>query len=101
MVVESLAVPGDDSTWLFTSDRYAKARNVYFIPTPAALVAMLERGGFRNIEVCSFVKLETYEQRKTKLMQYESLEDFLLVGDETKTVEGHPAPWRVLIKATL
>jgi tRNA (mo5U34)-methyltransferase len=32
-------------------------------------------------------------------MTFESLQDFLDPADQTRTIEGHPAPLRVLITA--
>ena len=46
-------------------------------------------------------KTDLNEQRKTKWVDTESLDHFLDPEDETKTVEGYPAPKRVYIKAKL
>ena len=40
------------------------------------------------------------EQRKTEWMPYDSLEDALDKDDSHLTIEGLPAPKRVVIKAT-
>ena len=40
------------------------------------------------------------EQRKTEWMPYDSLEDALDKDDSQLTIEGLPAPKRVVIKAT-
>ncbi|SUB25984.1 uncharacterized protein DUF1698 [Avibacterium gallinarum] len=52
--------------------RYAKMKNVYFIPSVNALILWLEN---------------------------ESLIDFLDPNDHRKTIEGYPAPKRAVILA--
>lgn len=100
-LIESQTVPDLDSGLpmaLFPPARYAKARNVYFIPTPACLVALAKRAGFVEIEIVSDVELSMEEQRKTELAPYESLEDFLSPENSLLTVEGFPAPRRAAIR---
>lgn len=97
LILESQAIPGDSPTALFVPDRYAKARNVYYIPTASCLAAWATRAGFVNVRIVSEVRLDTEEQRQTELAPYESLQDFLDPMDETKTIEGYPAPWRVAL----
>ena len=95
VLIETQAVPGEGTTALFVEDRYAKARNVFFIPTADCLVAWMRKSGFTNVELVSSVQLTTDEQRRTEFAQYESLSDFLNPEDQSRTVEGHPAPLRV------
>ncbi len=78
---------------------YAKMKNVYFIPSISALSNWLKRAGFKNIEILAIKKTDINEQRKTKWINGESLEDFLCENDSTKTIEGYPAPIRAYIKA--
>lgn len=80
--------------------RYAKMRNVYFIPSKSAISNWLYRAGFKSIEIIDIVKTTTIEQRKTKWINSQSLEDFLDPNDVSKTVEGYQAPIRIYIKAT-
>ncbi len=98
-VVECQTIPGDGSTAIFPSDRYAKARNVYFVPTKDCLVNWIRRAGFKNIEVVSHIKLSTAEQRSTDLMRKESLADFLDPNDSHMTIEGYAAPFRTIVRA--
>lgn len=97
IVVESQAIQGEEPIALFPPSRYAKARNVFFVPTPSCLAAWLVRSGFRDVKICSVEKVAPKEQRRTRLAPYESLSDFLAPGDSSKTVEGFPAPWRVIV----
>ncbi len=99
LILESITIPGEDNYILFPKNRYAKMRNTYFIPTAKALISMVERAGFKNVELINTVKTTVDEQRKTWWMQYESLTDFLDPNDKTKTIEGYPAPERSIIIA--
>jgi tRNA (mo5U34)-methyltransferase len=99
LILESIGIPGNDSTILFPQDRYAKMRNVWFIPTLTALMNMLKRSNFTHLEVLSTTYQETFEQRNTPWVPppFESLPDFL--ADRYTTLEGHPAPQRFIIRA--
>jgi len=99
LVLETLVVEGDEHTVLVPTDRYAKMRNVWFIPSTAALKLWMERVGFKDVQVkdCAITTLE--EQRKTQWMENESLVDFLDPNDTSKTIEGYPAPLRAILTA--
>ena len=99
LILESQAIPGDDPVALFPFDRYAKARNIYFVPTASCMCAWLTRAGFRNVEIVSASEVTVDEQRRTTLAPYESLADFLNPEDPRSTVEGYPAPLRVAVRA--
>jgi tRNA (mo5U34)-methyltransferase len=97
-IVESQTIPGDGPWALFPPERYAKARNVYFIPTKDCLLGWVRRAGFKNVELIDHTKLTTEEQRSTNLMSYESLLDFLDPHEPERTVEGFPAPYRTIVR---
>ena len=80
---------------------YAKMKNVYFIPTISAFENWLKRAGFRDIELIAVKKTTADEQRKTAWIDGESLSDFLDKDDESKTIEGYPAPTRAYFKAKI
>jgi tRNA (mo5U34)-methyltransferase len=69
-------------------------RNVWSIPTPAALSAWLGRCGFARVEVVDVTVTTPREQRSTDWMRFQSLRDCLDPQDATRTVEGYPAPRR-------
>lgn len=100
LVLETLVVAGDAQTALMPTDRYAKMRNVWFIPSTAALTLWLERVGFRDVRVVDLNQTSLDEQRATPWMQNESLVDFLHPTDHSKTIEGYPAPLRAVLVAT-
>ncbi|WP_018692662.1 tRNA 5-methoxyuridine(34)/uridine 5-oxyacetic acid(34) synthase CmoB [Algicola sagamiensis] len=100
LVLETLVIEGNEFESLVPDDRYAKMRNVWFIPSCAALEQWLRRVGFKDIQVVDLDKTNLQEQRKTEWMENESLEDFLDPNDHRKTIEGYPAPLRAIITAT-
>lgn len=100
LVLETLVVQGDVHTALVPTDRYAKMRNVWFIPSCAALTLWLQRVGFKDVQVVDLNTTSLDEQRKTTWMDNESLIDFLDPNDHSKTIEGYPAPLRAVVIAT-
>jgi tRNA (mo5U34)-methyltransferase len=92
-------IDGEDEICLTPLERYSKIPNIYFIPTVNALKNWCYRAGFDTVEVLAVKKTEQEEQRKTEWIDTQSLKDFLDPEDESKTVEGYPAPKRVYIKA--
>ena len=99
LVLETLIVDGDVNTVLVPGERYAKMRNVWFLPSAKAMCAWLERCGFKNIRVVNTDITAQEEQRKTEWIDTESLSDFLDPLDNRKTIEGYPAPQRAIFIA--
>ncbi|MEN9423667.1 MAG: tRNA 5-methoxyuridine(34)/uridine 5-oxyacetic acid(34) synthase CmoB [Pseudomonadota bacterium] len=99
LVLETLVVEGDAHTTLMPHDRYAKMRNVWFIPSVALLELWLKRLGFTHIRVVDVTVTSTQEQRCTEWSKGESLADFLDPSDSSRTIEGYPAPLRATLIA--
>ncbi len=99
LVLETLVVEGDENTVLVPQDRYARMRNVWFLPSTQALAMWLERAGFGHIKVIDVSATTVQEQRATAWIQGESLRECLDAKDSTKTVEGYPAPLRAIMTA--
>jgi tRNA (mo5U34)-methyltransferase len=99
IVLETLIIEQKESLCLFPEKRYAKMNNVYFLPTVSCLENFLKRCGFENIRCVDISKTTEKEQKKTKWVNTESLEDFLSCNDKNKTIEGYPAPVRAVIIA--
>ncbi len=99
LVLETLVVDGDENTVLVPDDRYAKMKNVYFIPSVAALIRWLEKVGFTHVRCVDVATTTLEEQRKTSWLENESLIDFLDPKDHNKTIEGYQAPKRAVILA--
>jgi tRNA (mo5U34)-methyltransferase len=99
LILDTFMIDGEEEICLTPRDRYSKIPNIYFVPTVNALKNWCYRAGFETVEVLEIMKTEPTEQRKTEWIETQSLEDFLDPNDDTKTVEGYPAPKRVYIKA--
>ena len=99
ILIDTFMIDGEDEICLTPNKRYSKIPNIYFIPTISALKNWVERAGFENFEVLATTVTTSEEQRKTDWSFEQSLEDFLDPNDNTKTVEGYPAPKRVYVKA--
>lgn len=99
LVLETLIVDGDENTVLVPGERYAKMRNVWFLPSEKAMCAWLGRCGFSNVRVVNTDVTSLDEQRKTDWVDTESLQDFLDPNDSSKTIEGYPAPKRAIFIA--
>ncbi|MBV7388374.1 tRNA 5-methoxyuridine(34)/uridine 5-oxyacetic acid(34) synthase CmoB [Pasteurellaceae bacterium TAE3-ERU1] len=100
LVLETLIIDGDENAVLVPPGRYGKMKNVYFIPSVAALTVWLEKCGFHNVRCVDVATTTPDEQRATEWVGKESLIDFLDPTDPTRTVEGHPAPKRAVLIAT-
>lgn len=96
LVLETLVVDGDEHTVLLPGERYAQMRNVWFIPSVAALENWLTRVGFSDIRTVDVSATSLDEQRSTEWMSTHSLKDFLDPNDLSKTIEGYPAPVRAV-----
>lgn len=99
LILETLIIDDSDATVLVPSDRYAKMRNVWFIPSISMLLRWLQRTGFRDCRVLDVTVTTSDEQRRTDWMTFESLNDFLDPADVTRTIEGYPAPRRAIVTA--
>jgi len=99
LVLETLVIEGDPQAVLVPQGRYAKMRNVWFIPSSLAMESWLIRSGFANVRLLDETLTSTDEQRSTAWMTFESLADFLDPHDPRLTVEGYPAPRRAVFIA--
>lgn len=99
LILETLVIAGDETRCLVPRERYAKMRNVWFIPSSKMLETWLKRLGFRNVRIVDETPTTTDEQRATDWMRFESLPDFLAPEDPSKTIEGYPAPLRATLVA--
>ena len=99
LCLETLVIEGDAGEILLPQDRYARMRNVWFIPSSAELVAWLQRCGFNNVRLVDETVTAVTEQRITDWMQFESLEQCLDPDDASLTIEGLPAPRRAVVLA--
>jgi tRNA (mo5U34)-methyltransferase len=94
LVLETLLIDGKSGEALVPEGRYAMMNNVWFLPSADTLISWLTKCGFKNPRMVDMNITSTKEQRATEWMEFHSLSDFLDPNDNTKTVEGHPAPLR-------
>ncbi|MGB5331397.1 MAG: tRNA 5-methoxyuridine(34)/uridine 5-oxyacetic acid(34) synthase CmoB [Woeseiaceae bacterium] len=99
LVLETIFIPGEESYACTPKDRYARMRNVWLLPTIAELTTWMRRTGYRDIEIIDQSITTTDEQRSTEWMRFESLREALDPDDPSRTVEGWPAPRRVVVTA--
>lgn len=99
LVLETLVIEGSDQQVLVPEDRYARMRNVWFIPSCATLAGWLRRCGFHDVRLIDVTATSSDEQRTTDWMRFQSLADCLLSSNPSVTVEGLPAPRRAIFLA--
>jgi tRNA (mo5U34)-methyltransferase len=100
LVLETIFIPGEEPRAWTPPDRYARMKNVWLLPTQAELTTWLKRSGFRDVGVVDTAVTTSEEQRSTEWMSFESLAESLDPEDPSRTVEGWPAPRRVVVTAT-
>ncbi|MCK5326461.1 MAG: tRNA 5-methoxyuridine(34)/uridine 5-oxyacetic acid(34) synthase CmoB [Woeseiaceae bacterium] len=99
LVLETIYVPGEESCARTPADRYARMKNVWLLPTITELTTWLQRTGFRDIDIIDESVTTTDEQRSTEWMIFESLAEALDPEDPSRTIEGWPAPRRIVVTA--
>ena len=99
LVLETLVIVQEEGKErvLVPENRYAKMRNVWFIPTLSVLERWLQTAGFEDIAVIDQSATTTNEQRRTEWMRFESLPDYLDQTNPRHTIEGYPAPTRAIL----
>ena len=92
LVLETLVA---DETFI-PERRYARMRNVWTVPSVDDVKQLLARAGFKHVALIDRCRTTRFEQRSTKYMPFESLQDALDPNDHRRTVEGYPAPERAM-----
>lgn len=96
LILETLVVDGPAGYALLPQKRYARMRNVWFLPSTLTLEGWLNRCGFKNVHMAHMGYTTTDEQRQTSWMTYDSLDKCLDPHNNLLTVEGLPAPRRAV-----
>ena len=99
LVLETLVIDGGLGDVLVPEHRYAKMRNVWFLPSCDTLMSWMKRCGFKNVRLVDVTTTSIEEQRSTEWMQFHSLQDFLHPENPQLTCEGLPAPKRAIFIA--
>ncbi len=100
LVLETIFLPGDESFARTPVERYARMKNVWLLPTISELTTWLQRSGFQDIEIIDETITRSEEQRSTEWMSFESLAESLDPDDPSRTIEGWPAPRRIILTAS-
>jgi len=100
LVLETIYLPGDSAFARTPEGRYGRMRNVWMLPTIPELTTWVTRTDYTEVEVIDQSMTTVDEQRTTDWMTFESLREALDPDDPTRTVEGWPAPQRVVLTAT-
>jgi tRNA (mo5U34)-methyltransferase len=101
LVLETLIVADGSTEVLIPDGRYARMRNVWHIPDTSTLESWITQAGFQDARVVDVTPTTTEEQRTTPWMRFDSLAEALAPSDPTRTIEGHPAPVRCTVIATV
>ncbi len=99
LILETLIIDGNLGETMLPEGRYAKMRNVWFLPSCQTLISWMKRCGFKNSRIIDINQTSIKEQRSTEWMRFHSLEQFLDPNNKNVTCEGLPAPKRVIIIA--
>ncbi len=99
LLLETLVIPKTAGEVLVPRDRYARMRNVWFLPNTDILCGWLARAGFTDIQPIDESVTSLAEQRKTDWLDSQSLEHCLNPENPELTIEGYPAPRRAVIVA--
>ena len=95
VILESIVADED----FIPENRYAGMRNVHLIPSVGTLENKLRAVGFIDPILVDVSTTTLEEQRKTAFMPFRSLKDALDQSDNSRTVEGLPAPKRAILIA--
>lgn len=98
--IDTMYIERDDEMVLSPNGSYSKIPNISFIPSVKALKNWCQRAKFKSFEILATKETDLFEQRKTEWIDGQSLGDFLDPNDDSKTIEGYPAPKRIYIRLT-
>lgn len=99
LCLETLVIDGGAGDVLVPKGRYARMKNIWFLPSAIELTNWLEKCGFIDVRIVDESLTTIEEQRTTDWMTFESLKECLDDVDSSLTVEGLPAPKRAIILA--
>ena len=99
LILETLIIDGGAGEVLVPEGRYARMRNVWFLPSCETLMGWMKRCGFINIRLIDVTVTTNEEQRTTEWMNFHSLKHFLDPDNPHLTCEGLPAPKRAIFIA--
>lgn len=98
LILETLIIDAQHGDCLIPTDRYAKMRNVWHLPSTRTVQNWLNTAGFQSVKLVDENQTSIEEQRATEWIgdNSASLKDFLQTNNPNLTIEGHPAPRRAI-----
>lgn len=96
--LDTMFIDREDEFVLSPKNSYSKIPNIYFIPSIKALKNWCYRAKFKSFEILAIKNTDLNEQRKTKWIDSQSLNDFLDPKNHDLTIEGYPAPKRLYVR---
>ena len=97
LVLETIIFPGMSNFINSGNQRYSQMRNVWYLPNLNELMIWLKIAGFTEIKLGSINRTSIEEQRSTEWMTTQSLIDGLDPENHDLTIEGYPAPHRIVV----
>lgn len=97
LILETIIYPGLDTYKKNDAGRYAQMRNVWSLPNITELCSWLNEVGFKDIKKGRINITTINEQRSTDWMTSFSLSNALNANNSKLTIEGFPAPHRIVI----
>lgn len=97
LILETIIFPGTSTYLRNKNGRYAQMPNVWHLPNIEELCSWLKITGFKNIKKGRIERTTPNEQRSTEWMTSYSLSNALDPDNEKLTIEGFPAPHRIVI----
>ena len=97
LVLETIIFPGMSNFINSDNQRYSQMRNVWYLPNLNELMTWLKIAGFTEIKLGSINRTSIEEQRSTEWMTTQSLIDGLDPENHDLTIEGYPAPHRIVV----
>src|SRR5699024_5558842 len=85
LLIETIIIPGQDSSAIFVPKRYAGAKGFYWLPTERCLHAWIRRSNLRVLEQSEAIPTTSEEQRSTHWRHGDSLPEGLDPTNPRKT----------------
>jgi len=98
LMVETIVVPGEDPIAWVPESRYAGARGFWYLPTLPCLLNWIHRADLHVVDRDEPTPTTPDEQRSTAWREGPCLVDGLHPDDLTRTIEGYPAPQRIVLR---
>ena len=99
LILETSGVDSKEDIAYFPKKTYSGCRGWWFIPSAGCLENWLRRSGYQKVKIKLQTKVLSNEQRKTDFSGNFSLEDGIDQKEPELTVEGYPAPVRIIAEA--